>query len=555
MLSGADYSSIIIAFLGGLGLFLYGMNVMSVGLQKAAGNRMKKLLGMLTRNKFMGVLVGTFVTAIIQSSSATTVMIVGFVNAGLMNLTQAVGVIMGANIGTTATSWIVSSVEWAEFLKPTTIAPIAVAIGVFLVLFAKRYSVKQIGEIIAGFGILFMGITMMTEGLSPLSDSPMFREMFATMGKNPLLGLLTGTVVTGIIQSSSASVGILQSLALSGGIVTWDAAVYIIMGQNIGTCVTAMLSSIGTSKNAKGAAYIHLLFNVLGSVIFSVAAFLLFKFAFSDLGGEYITITEISVVHTGFNVLNTLLLYPFAGVLVKTAEKITGAGRTTDEGSKSIHLDDRFLETPVFAIGNCVKETIRLGNMAVDNLSLAMEALLEKNEDKIKRVIASENDIDELENAISVFLVKLCNTDISEDENNALTSLFHTIRDMERIGDHSENLVEFAQNMIEKNLDFSDEAADELMDIGLTTIECVKNAVDALENDDRVLAMKVRNGEDAVDKLEKRLRESHLERLKKNVCDSTTGIIFLDSITNLERIADHAYNIAEVVLAKKVKRH
>lgn len=546
-MSGIDYTSVIISFTGGLGLFLYGMHIMAAGLQKAAGNRMKRLLEILTKNKFMGVIIGAFVTAIIQSSSATTVMVVGFVNAGLMNLSQTVGIIMGANVGTTFTSWLVSSIEWAKYLQPTTIAPIAVAIGVCIFLFAKRTSFKQIGEIIVGFGILFIGINMMTKGVAPLSESEILRNSFKELGRNPILGVLAGAVVTAVIQSSSASVGILQSLANSG-LVTCNSAVYIIMGQNIGTCVTALLSSIGASKNAKGAAYIHLLFNVIGSVIFSVLAFLFFTFVNKALGERVITLTQISIVHTFFNIGNTMIMYPFGNTLVKIAQKLSSSGKSEEDESELVHLDDRILETPAFAIQNCIKEIVRLGYMSYDNLQLSLESLVEKDSAKIDKVFRREKNINLLEKSITTYMVKLCSTDINEIENNEIISLFHTVTDMERIGDHSENIAELAQFMINENINFSDIARNEIIKIGDTTASCVENSIRALETGNIDLAKKTVKGEKLVDDMEKELRALHIQRLTNNECDVNTGIAFLDTVTNLERVSDHALNVAQVVL-------
>ena len=315
-----NYVNIIVPFVGGLGMFIYGMQIMAQGLENAAGNKMKTLLEILTKNKLLGVLLGAAITAVIQSSSATTVMVVGFVNAGIMNLTQAMGVIMGANIGTTVTGWLVSSVEWAKFLSPSTLAPIAIMIGVIVMLTGKRYATKEISNIIIGFGLLFVGISTMSSAVEPLQDSAVFRSVFTTLGANPFLGILAGTGVTAIIQSSSASVGILQSLA-AAGLVPFNAAIYIIMGQNIGTCVTALLSSIGAKRNAKTAAFMHLLFNVIGTVIFSVGAIIFFQVINPAAGLGQITQTEISLVHTIFNIGTTVLLFPASGRLLSLQRK------------------------------------------------------------------------------------------------------------------------------------------------------------------------------------------------------------------------------------------
>lgn len=549
-----DYVGIITASLGGLGLFIYGMHVMASGLQKAAGNKMKRILEIITKNRFLGIIVGAMVTAIIQSSSATTVMVVGFVNAGIMSLAQSVGIIMGANIGTTVTGWIVSSVSWASFLKPEAIAPIAVAIGAALVLFAKKNSIKQIGEIIVGFGLLFIGISMMSEGVEPLSKLKAFKDAFVLFGKNPILGVLVGAAVTAIIQSSSASVGILQSLALTG-LVSWNSAIYIIMGQNIGTCVTALLSSIGASKNARGAAYIHLLFNVLGSVFFSVLAFLFFTFVNPELGFKEISIVEISVVHTAFNIANTVIMYPFGGILVKIAEKLTAKDNQGSKGeSAPIHLDDRILETPGIAIQNCIKEIVRLGYMALENLQLATQCLLEPDEEKAQTVLTREKNIDKLQQVLTEYMVKLCNADISENENNMITSLFHTVNDLERIGDHCENLIELSNFMEQEQIGFSTVARQEISDISSLTVECVENSVKALEDGDKTYAVETSKGEADVDEMEQNLRTLHIKRLKNNECDPTTSVVFLDVLTNLERVTDHALNVAQGVVSRVEKK-
>ena len=441
-MDGINYVDILIPFVGGLGLFIYGMQIMAQGLQKAAGTKMKKLLEVLTNNKFLGVLLGAFITAIIQSSSATTVMVVGFVNAGIMNLSQAMGVIMGANIGTTATGWIVSSAEWAKFLNPTVIAPVLVMVGVIMYIASKKAKVREIGSIIIGFGILFLGIEMMSDAVYPLRSSESFKQMFVTLGANPILGVLAGAGVTAIIQSSSASVGILQTLAASG-LVPFNAAIYIIMGQNIGTCITAMLSSIGASKNAKSAAYMHLLFNIIGSVIFSIVAVLYFTFANSAIGALPISQTQISIVHTAFNIANTIILFPFSAIIIKMAKALTNFDEsTTVDVGELIHLDDRVLETPSFAVQSAVLEVVRMGHIVIESFDMASEAVLEKNKEKVDIVFEREKSIDNLNDAITSYLVKICNTNINDHENEVVTSLLHVVGDIERVGDHCENLVE-----------------------------------------------------------------------------------------------------------------
>ena len=546
-----EYIKVIFTLVGGLGLFIYGMQIMADGLQKSAGNKMKKLLEVLTNNKFMGVLVGAVVTAIIQSSSATTVMVVGFVNAGLMNLAQAVGVIMGANIGTTVTGWLVSSAEWAKFLNPSELAPLAIAIGVGMILFAKKKSVKQVGEIIAGFGILFIGLDMMGGAVKPFRESPVFKNAFLTLGKNPILGILAGFAVTAIIQSSSASVGILQSLARYS-LVPWNAAVYIIMGQNIGTCVTALFSSIGASKNAKRTAYIHLLFNVIGTIVFAVIGIVYFKYINHTFGESLITMTQISVVHTIFNIGNTILLFPFTGMLVYLASKLV-RGEDEEDESALRHLDDRILETPSFAVENAIKEVVRLSKMAGENAKLAMEALLEKNEEKAEQVYKKEKSINALEKVITPYLVKILNSSINEKQNKIITSLFHITNDIERVGDHAENIAELAQFAIDGKVEFSEMAIDELITLSEKSLGCYELASRAIEEDNVEFARKVEPQEEMVDKLEEEFRKTHIERLSQNKCSANSGVVFLDIISNLERISDHASNIAYAVLDQHKK--
>ena len=542
-----NYTQIFIMFIGGFGLFLYGMQVMAQGLQKSAGSRMKRLLEVLTKNHFMGILVGAAVTAIIQSSSASTVMVVGFVNAGLMNLNQAVGVIMGANIGTTITSWIVSSAEWMKFLSPSQLAPIAIAVGVVFMIFAKKKSLRQIGEILAGFGILFLGLDMMGTAAKPLRGSKVLQDAFVILGHNPILGILAGAAVTVIIQSSSASVGILQTLA-AAALVPWNAAVYIILGQNIGTCVTALMSSIGANKTAKRAAYIHLLFNVVGSVVFAIVAVIYFYWINPVLGQTMINMTDISIVHTAFNILNTLMLFPFANGLVYLSGKLVSNMDEEEDESVLRHLDDRIIETPSFAIENAIKEVIRMGNIAEDNTRLSMESLFEKDEKKIEQVFRREKSINSLEKAITNYLIKISNSSISEEQHNYVTGLFHTINDIERVGDHAENIVELAQLHIEEGITLSDIARTELKMMFEATIECFETALRARKNNDVILAQNVLAQEDRVDQMEEELRSSHIERLAKNECSATAGVVFLDVISNLERISDHASNIAMSVL-------
>ena len=550
-----DYATIILGFAGGLGLFIYGMQVMASGLQKAAGNSLKKILEVLTKNKFLGVLLGIGVTAIIQSSSATTVMVVGFVNAGLMNLQQTVGIIMGANIGTTVTGWLVSSVQWAGVSSPENLAPIAVFIGAALAIFSKKQTVNQIGEILVGFGMLFIGIEMMSTGVEPLQHLPAFKEAFTQFGRNPLLGVLVGAVVTAVIQSSSASVGILQSLSLTG-LVSWNSAVYIIMGQNIGTCVTALLSSVGTSKNAKGAAYIHLLFNVIGSVFFSILAAIFFTF-YHDFGFQKIGMVEISLIHTGFNIANTVIMFPFSGLFVKMAEKLATvtSKNTGDDETVPVHLDDRILSTPSIAMSNCTKEIVRLGNMSLKNLTAACESLENRDGSRVEKILEREKNIDNLTKAITAYLVKLCNSNLTKQENTNATGMFHIVNDMERIGDHAENIIEMTQQMIADDLELSKKGIDDLKKMAEESLKSVRNCIIALSDNDIDFAEKVIKEEERVDNLEKQIRGEHMQRLTSGECNPRVGVIFLDALTNLERVSDHALNVAQGVIGANTTKN
>ena len=542
-------SSIVIPFIGGLAMFIYGMNIMADGLQHAAGSKMKKILEVLTQNKLMGIALGALVTAIIQSSSATTVMVVGFVNAGLMNLTQAISVIMGANIGTTITGWLVSAGEWAKMFSPSTLTPIAVMVGVIITLVGKRQQSKDVAGIIIGFGILFIGMNTMSDAVYPLRESEVFRTAFVSMGSNPFLGILVGAGVTAIIQSSSASQGILLSLA-SAGLVPTNAAVFIIMGQNIGTCVTAILSSVGASKNAKCVGTMHLTFNIIGTVIFSILAMLLFARLDPSYGEGIINMTQISFIHTVFNVGTTIILMPFSGYIIKFAMKVNGlkAVETKSDEAELVHLDKRMMSTPSVAVEGAKLETIRMGRIARENLSLALSTLSDHDEEKMADVKQREFVIDKLCDNISKYLIDLCMLHLSDKDNEMVTSLLNTVSDMERVGDHAENIVELAEEMKQEGISFSDTALEELNEMSTTTLGAYDNAVKALELDDITYAVKTSFLEDQVDAMEKKLRAGHIERLSNAECSVNAGIHFIDLLGNLERVSDHAMNIAQVVL-------
>ena len=541
-----DYVGIIIPFVGGLGMFIYGMQIMAQGLENAAGSKMKSILEALTTNKFMGVLLGALITAVIQSSSATTVMVVGFVNAGIMNLTQAMGVIMGANIGTTVTGWLVSAVEWAEFLKPGNIAPIAIMIGVILMLAGTRRSAKDVSSIIIGFGLLFVGITTMSDAVKPLQEVEAFTNLFVTMGGNPILAILVGAVVTGVIQSSSASVGILQSLA-AAGLVPFNAAVYIIMGQNIGTCVTAMMSSIGAKKAAKTAAKMHLLFNIIGSVIFSVVAIVLLTFVFPAYGENIITQTQISVVHTAFNIGTTVLLFPFSDYIIKLAKKLEKEEKEeVDEGK--VLLDERMLQTPGIAMERCVSEIGRMGHIVERSMEKAKDVLFTRDYQTILDLKEEETVVDNLSSGLSNYIVKLSALSLNEKEHQKVASMLQVMSDIERISDHCENISEYAETMTERSAEFTEYGTDHLKQMIEVCADSYKYAIEAYIENDKEKAMKVIEKESVADDLEIKLRNKHMQRLASGKCNTDAGLVFLDALVSLERISDHARNIAEEVL-------
>ena len=545
-----EHISNLFSFVGGLGMFLFGMNIMADGLQQSTGGKMKQLLGYLTNNRVLGVLVGALVTAIIQSSSATTVMVVGFVNAGILTLTQAVGVIMGANIGTTITAWLVSASEWGAVFKPETFAPLLLGIGAFILLFKKNKKSTTIASILIGFGLLFVGLSGMSDAIKVYRDSPIFAQAFAGLGGNPFLGILTGAVVTAIIQSSSASVGILQALAFNG-IVSWPAAIYITLGQNIGTCVTALISSLGANRTAKRAAVIHLFFNVFGAVVFGIFAVIGFNTFLAGMTGAAISSTEISIFHTIFNITNTLILFPFAGLLVKLSDKIIGGkDEILDEEDEILHhLDERILETPSFAVENAVKEVVRMGQIVSENLKHGMDGMIIEKPDEavIQEILKKEVFINRIEKRLTEYLVKISNLSLSEPQIRTVNNLFYTVSDIERVGDHAENLAEFIQYRIDHNITFSESARNEFLIMCETVEKCFEDAINARETEELEYIRSVIRLEDEVDTMEEELREKHIERLSTGKCTADVGVIFLDAISNLERVADHAVNIAGYV--------
>lgn len=541
-------------FLGGLGMFLYGMNIMADGMQKTAGSKMSSFLGMLTNNRLLAVALGALITAIIQSSGATTVMVVGFVSAGVLNLTQAVGVIMGANIGTTITAWIVSMSQLGDafaFMKPGFYAPCIIGVGALLLVFSKKQKKKTIGEILIGLGLLFMGLDFMSGSISPYTDAPIFAKAFALLGGNPFLGMIIGALVTALLQSSSASVGILQTLAMNG-VVTTNAAIYITLGQNIGSCVTAMLSSTGASRTAKRAAVIHLTFNIIGALLFGVLGFVVFALR-PSFAASNISAVQISIFHTIFNLTNTALLFPFANQLVKLSGLVVKEKEETlpvedEEAAATLkHLDERIFESPAFAVDTAALEVVHMGQITMDNVKRALDAILTGNLEEIGDVYKTEKTINNMEKMLTEYLIKVDNLSLTEKQKKVVNHLFYSVSDIERVGDHAENLAEQAEYMVNHHLDFSDTGMRDLEDISGNVVKSFQYAIDARQTGNMDSVRKVSQYEDEVDNLEEELREKHIERLSSGKCEPSSGVVFLDIISNLERISDHAYNLAGYV--------
>lgn len=532
-----------ISLLGGLGLFLFGMHVMNEGLERAAGDSMSKIIEKMTGNVWKGVLAGALVTGLIQSSGATTVMVIGFVNSGIMKLSQTVGVIMGANIGTTVTAQLLSLSDisggawYLNILKPANFAPILICVGVFMLLFAnKKYN--ALGSILAGFGMIFIGMTTMENAVKPLQELEQFRMVFQTL-TNPILGVLAGMAVTAIIQSSSASIGILQAATVTGS-VTFASAAPIILGQNIGSCVTALLSSVGANKNARKVAVIHLAFNIIGTVFFLVMLYIIRGFL--PFWNEPINKSGIANFHLVFNICNTLLLLPFANQLVKLADKVISDKETVK--LKTTSLDSRFLSTPALAVSQASRETMNMAQLALANYRLSLHAVLSGDITTAEQVQANENRIDELESKITHYLMKIVDEDLSVSDSKITSCLFHMLIDIERVGDRCQNLFKIAEKANEKHVQFSPEAKLELETLMAAVGEMYESAIVCYQERDLELAHKIQTYENVIDDIRKKLRNSHVDRLANQNCNFDAAISFLDIIGNLERIADHSANIA-----------
>ncbi len=548
----------ILSLAGGLALFLYGMSTMGNGLEKLSGGKLEKLLERLTSNPIKAVLLGTGVTAVIQSSSATTVMVVGFVNSGIMKLTQAVGVIMGANIGTTVTSWILSlsGIEsdnfYIKLLKPSTFSPVLALIGVIFLLFIKNEKKKNIGAILIGFAILMFGMENMSNAVKPLADVPEFTNIL-TMFSQPLMGMLAGALLTAIIQSSSASVGILQALCMTGS-VSYGAAIPIIMGQNIGTCITAILSAIGANKNAKRAALIHLYFNLIGTIVFMLAFYTLNVFIKFSFLQDMVNPAGIAVVHSLFNIASTLALLPFSKGLVKLAcismpDEIKDVANNLENDFKL--LDARFLDKTSYATEQCKNVTVNMAELTKNSLFKAFGLLENYDENIEKEIREMEDKVDKYEDEIGSYLVKLSSKDLSEKDSRTISILLHCIGDFERISDHAINILEAAKEMHDKELRFSGQAQAEIRIFTDAIREIVSTAIRVFETDNIKLASMVEPLEEVIDNLNAKLKKRHIKRLRTGECTIELGFVLSDIINNYERIADHCSNIAIWILQSK----
>ena len=549
-----DFFSIL-TMLGGLALFLYGMQVMGDGLAKISGGKLEKILENLTSSKLKAVLLGLGVTAVIQSSSATTVMVVGFVNSGIMKLTQAVGIIMGANIGTTVTAWILSlaGIESNNFfmslLKPSSFAPILALIGIVLLMFTKNSRKKDIGAILVGFAVLMFGMDTMSAAVKPLADVPEFTNLLLAFS-NPIAGVLAGTVLTAIIQSSSASVGILQALCVTGA-VPYSAAFPIIMGQNIGTCVTALLSAIGANKNAKRAAMIHLYFNIIGTVVFLSVFYILnaaVQFPFMD---SMATPAAIAVTHSVFNVTATLLLLPFSNLLVKLACMTIRDSSEDVEAAKEdqefLILESRFLEKPAFAVEQGRTAARRMAEDSWKALKASFEVLHDYSEEKAQKITKMESKVDRYEDELGTYLVQLNNKDLSETDSHSVSMMLHCIGDFERISDHAVNIKESADELHAKGLSFSVYAKAELRVLTAAVTKIVETAFSVFDAQDITKASEIEALEELIDELTKEMKRRHINRLRSGECTIEMGFILSDLITSMERIADHCSNIGVCV--------
>lgn len=536
----------ILSMAGGLGLFLFGIRTMGDGLENAAGAKLKRMLEVLTGNRFLAVLVGFVVTAIIQSSTATTVMVVGFVNAGMMSLAQAVGVIMGANIGTTVTSLLIA-------LNFSSVAAAAVLVGVILMLASKKTVVKNLGAIFTGFGLLFLGIDMMSDSMAPLRESAGFMNFIVTVSESPLrplFGIILGIVMTAVLQSSSASVGVLQTLAMQG-LVPLKFSVFVLFGQNIGTCLTALFSTVGAKKNSKRAAVIHLLFNLIGTGIFILIALLApYVEWIEKLSPD--PMAQIAISHIVFNIVSTVVMFPFANVLVKLSCLLVPGKDDSESEMHCKFIDDRLLNTPPFAVMQVSKEVARMAKLARDNFETSAHALINRSDKDLDKVMENEEIINYLNHHITSYLVKLNALDITDSDSDYIARVFHAINDIERVGDHAINLAEAAQHNIGEGFKFSDPAREELNQLCGSVVTLLERSMAAFDNqslsDDE--AKELSDLEEHIDDLTLECQDSHIFRLNRKECNTEAGMLYLNTITDFERVGDHAINIAFLARSK-----
>ena len=547
----------LLTLVGGLALFLYGMNVMGAGLEKMSGGKLERILETLTSNPIKAVLLGAGVTAVIQSSSATTVMVVGFVNSGIMKLSQAVGIIMGANVGTTFTAWILSLTGiqgdsiLINLLKPSSFSPILALIGIILYTMAKSDKKKDVGEIMLGFAVLMFGMESMSGAVEPLADVPEFTNIL-TMFHNPILGVLVGAILTAVIQSSSASVGILQALSVTGAF-TFGSAIPIIMGQNIGTCVTAMISSVGGNRGAKRTAFVHLYFNIIGTIVFMVLFYLgnaIFRFNFTN---EVVDAAGIALIHTTFNVFATLVLLPFAKQLERLAYLTIPETEEEKQAKVDVFgiLDERFLNSPTFAIEQCRSLTAKMAELSKESFLESMELLDDYSEEKASDVIAKENLIDTYDDKISAYLTRLNSGDLSYGDSLKVTSLLHCLTDFERISDHACNVVENAQQMKKDGAEFSKKGKEEMNIYKNAIVDILTRTTQAFVESDEQLARTVEPLEEVIDEINKDVKKHHMKRLRKGKCTIELGLVLSDLAMNYERVADHCSNIAVYMMQLK----
>ncbi len=538
----------VLNLVGGLALFLFGMKIMGDALEKRAGNQLKTILGKVTSNRFKGFLLGAGVTAIIQSSSATTVMVVGFVNSGIMTLKQSIGIIMGANLGTSITSWLLAltGIEgdslWINLLKPTSFTPVLALIGIFLHMFQKNKKRRDTGLILLGFAVLMFGMDVMSGSVEGLSGDPNFTKILI-MFENPVLGVLAGALLTAIIQSSSASVGILQALTVTGN-VTYSAAIPIVMGQNIGTCVTAVISAAGATRNARCAAMMHLIFNVLGTIIILPVFYLLdwiFAFAFPDPASEL----GIAVLHTVFNILTIAILMPFTGLLEKLA---TALVRDSGKDEHVKVLDERLLATPAVAIERSRKVTAEMAQVSIESMILSLDMLGNYNEKAAEKIRAGEELADKYEDRLGSYLLQISTNSLSEEDSAQVTELLHLIGDLERISDHAVNMLESAEEIFYKKLSFSGAASAEIGVLTSAIREILGLSLKAFVDGDPDFAIMVEPLEQVIDKLEDKLKKEHIQRLQRGECSIEMGFILSDILGNLERVSDHCSNIAGCII-------